>query len=305
MDTGDGIMFISYDYYRIFYYVAKYGSFSQAANVLLGSQPNITRAIKNLENELGCVLFVRTNKGVSLTPEGERLFEHISLAYDHIHSAEEELTAGKGLESGTVTVGASETALHGIIIPTLKRFMKSYPGIKIHISNHSTPQAISALKSGLVDFCVVTTPTGVFRPLKETKLKPFRELFVCGPKFRHLCATPFELENIASYPYIGLGKTTKTFEFFNTYFSERGVTVLPDMEVATTDQILPLIKNDFGLGFLPDIFANEYIEKGEIFNIPLREEIPPRWFCLVKDKERPLSIAARELEKYLLEGSEK
>ena len=140
-------MYISYDYYRIFYYVAKYGSFSQAANVLLGSQPNITRAIKNLENELGCVLFVRTNKGVSLTPEGERLFEHISLAYEHIHSAEEELTAGKGLESGTVTVGASETALHGIIIPTLKRFMKSYPGIKIHISNHSTPQAIAALKS--------------------------------------------------------------------------------------------------------------------------------------------------------------
>ena len=109
---------------------------------------------------------------------------------------------------------------------------------------------------------------------------------------------------MSSYPYIGLGKTTKTYEFFNTYFSERGVSVLPDMEVATTDQILPLIKNDFGLGFLPDIFAGEFIEKGEIYNIPLRDEIPPRWFCLVKDRERPLSIAARELEKYLLEGND-
>lgn len=293
-------MFISYDHYRIFYYVAKYGSFTHAANILLGSQPNITRAIKNLENELGCVLFVRSNKGVSLTPEGERLFERISIAYEHIHAAEEELKGNKGLERGTVTVGASETALHGIIIPTLKRFMKSYPSIKIHISNHSTPQAISALKSGLVDFSVVTTPTGAVRPLKETRLKPFRELLVGGPKFRHLAEKPLSLDELGNHPYIGLGKETKTFEFFNTYFGEKNITLQPDMEVATTDQILPLIKNDFGLGFLPDIFAREYIGKGEIFDIPLRDEIPERWFCLVKDRERPLSIAARELEKYLL-----
>lgn len=294
-------MFISYDHYRIFYYVAKYGSFTQAANILLGSQPNITRAIKNLENELGCVLFVRSNKGVSLTPEGERLFERISAAYEHIHAAEEELMGNKGLEHGTVTVGGSETALHGVIIPTLKRFMKSYPAIKIHISNHSTPQAISALKNGLVDFCVVTTPSGAVRPLKETRLMPFSEVLVCGPKFRFLSTKPFSLEELSGYPYIGLGKDTKTFEFFNSFFGEKNFSLTPDMEVATTDQVLPLIKNDFGLGFLPDIFAKESLDRGEIFKIPLKEVIPERWFCLVKDRERPLSIAARELEKYILE----
>ena len=74
-------MEINYDYYRIFYYVAKYKSFTQAAHILLNNQPNITRSMNNLENQLGCQLFVRSNRGVELTPEGERLFSHVSIAY--------------------------------------------------------------------------------------------------------------------------------------------------------------------------------------------------------------------------------
>ena len=50
-------MYISYDYYRVFYYVAKYGNITQAAKLILNSQPNLTRTIKNLEAELGCALF--------------------------------------------------------------------------------------------------------------------------------------------------------------------------------------------------------------------------------------------------------
>lgn len=74
-------MYISYDYYRIFYYVAKYGNLSQAAKQLLNNQPNMTRAIKNLEGELGCPLFLRTNRGMKLTPEGERLYAHVRIAF--------------------------------------------------------------------------------------------------------------------------------------------------------------------------------------------------------------------------------
>ena len=70
-------MNVSYDYYRIFYYVAKYGSFTQAASMLLNNQPNISRAMKTLESELGCTLFIRSNKGVTLTPEGEVLTVNI------------------------------------------------------------------------------------------------------------------------------------------------------------------------------------------------------------------------------------
>ena len=77
-------MDISYDYYRIFYYVAKYGNVTQAAKALLNNQPNLTRAIKMLEGELGCPLFIRNNRGMKLTPEGERLFRHVRIAFENI-----------------------------------------------------------------------------------------------------------------------------------------------------------------------------------------------------------------------------
>ena len=79
-------MYVSYDRYRIFYYVAKYGNISQAAKVLLNNQPNLTRTIKNLEGELGCTLFARTSRGMKLTPEGQRLYDHIRIAVEHIEA---------------------------------------------------------------------------------------------------------------------------------------------------------------------------------------------------------------------------
>ena len=80
-------MNISYDSYRVFYYAAKYRSFSQAAAALYSNQPNVTRMIRKLESELGCALFFRSPQGVRLTPEGEKLYTHIAVAFESIEAA--------------------------------------------------------------------------------------------------------------------------------------------------------------------------------------------------------------------------
>ena len=53
-------MNVNYEYYRLFYYVCKYHSITRAANVLRMSQPNVTRALNRLEEQLGCKLLVRS-----------------------------------------------------------------------------------------------------------------------------------------------------------------------------------------------------------------------------------------------------
>ena len=113
---------ISYDSYRVFYYVSKCRSFTQAARQLLTSQPNITRTIRNLESALGCTLFLRSNHGVSLTPEGARLYEHVAAAVAHLQAGEEELARDKSLQTGLVTIASSEIALHCLLLPALRRF---------------------------------------------------------------------------------------------------------------------------------------------------------------------------------------
>ena len=70
-------MYVDWEYYKIFYFVAKYRNFTKAARVLGSNQPNITHTMNKLEDQLHCVLFIRSNRGVTLTPDGgNALYPH-------------------------------------------------------------------------------------------------------------------------------------------------------------------------------------------------------------------------------------
>ena len=85
-------MNVNFEYYKIFYYVAKYENFTKAARGLGNSQPNITRAMNSLEQQIHSTLFCEnSNRGVQLTPEGQRLYTHVSAAMLQLWAAEEEL----------------------------------------------------------------------------------------------------------------------------------------------------------------------------------------------------------------------
>lgn len=293
------------DYYRIFYYVAQYKSFSKAAEVMGNNQPNITRCMNILENELGCKLFIRSNRGVQLTVEGERLHNHVSIAIEQLVAGENELLKEKGLESGLVNIGASETALRLILLTELESFHHQYPHVKLRISNHSTPQAIQALENGLVDFAVITTPIALKKPLQRIPLFSFREILLGGPEFADIASTPHHLADLQDIPLVGIGPGTSTHELYTQFFMRHNLPFSPDMEVATTDQVFPLIQHNLGIGFFPEALAAEHIAMGKVVQIPLLEALPERKICLIRNVKRPQSIAARCLEEHLTSHREK
>lgn len=294
-------MNVNYEYYKIFYYVAKYSNFTKAAHALGNSQPNITRAMNCLEQQLGCSLFIRNNRGIQLTPEGEKLYTHVSVAMSQLLEAEEELSDSSSLTTGSVSIGASETALNIFLLDKLKKFHIKYPGIRLKIYNHSTPQAIEAVRSGIIDFAVASSPVNVEAPLKQIMLKTFKEILVGGTTFTALGSQELSLNELKNYPLICLGRETMTFQFYNELFYKNGIELLPDTEVATTDQILPLVKNELGLSFVPELMAQEALSKREIVKISLKETIPERNVCMVYDYQHPLNSAAKELKKMIME----
>ena len=290
-------MYISYDYYRIFYYVAKYGNITPAAKILLNNQPNLTRAIKTLESELGCPLFIRNNRGMKLTPEGERLFGHIRIAFENIEAGEAEIIESRNLEKGTVFIAASEVALHCILLPVLKQYRTLYPGIRLKISNHSTPQAVDAIKNGIADIAVVTTPTLPSAMTEEVTVRKFHEVAVCSAAFSELLGEKVGFAELLSYPMISLGTQTKSFELYSDFFAEEGLHYRPETEAATADQILPMVKADLGIGFIP----REFLQGVEgVFVIETEKSLPEREIRIVKRHEQTLSIAAKELERLIL-----
>lgn len=287
-------MNVNFEYYRIFYYVAKYRNFTKAARVLGNSQPNITRAMNCLEQQVHATLFIRTNRGVQLTSEGEELYNYVSAAMAQIFAAEEALSENDGLLYGNIVIGTSETALNIFLVDQLKNFHQSYPGIRLKIYNYSTPQALEAVRSGKVDFAVVSTPVETAGPLKVTSLASFQDILVGGRTFEHLTSRAVSLSELKEYSLMGLGRETMTYKFYNRFFMTHGQEFAPDIEVATTDQILLMVKSELGLAFVPEPMTRESLKKEEIVTIQLQEEIPIREICLVYDYQHPLNSAARQ-----------
>ena len=295
-------MQISYDYYRVFYYVAAYQSFTRAAEILMNNQPNLTRIIKNLESTLGCTLFVRSGKGVTLTPEGEKLYLHISAAFDHIQTGEQQLLQDKSLERGIVSVAAGEKSLSCFLLPVLREFRRRYPGIQIRISNDSGMKALEALGNKLVDLAVVAVPAQLERPFVEHRLKRFREAAVCGGAFNELIGRQVTLRELNEHPIICLGPKSKTYKLYSDLFLRHGLNFSPMIEAATSDQILPMVKNDLGIGFVPEEYLEKVREEDNVFVLDLKEEIPERFICLVERRDHHLSMAAKMLRDVILEN---
>lgn len=293
----------NFENYRTFYFVAKYGNITAAAEALYSEQPNVTRAIKNLERDLCCVLFTRSNKGVTLTPEGEMLYRRVAIAYEQIAAAEEELSRHNGFEEGLLRIGVSETALHEVLLSALVRFHALYPKIKFSLVNLTNTQAISAVKNQAVDFVLISTPFSLDKSLKSVPIKRFQDIVVCGERYRYLTGEKVSFRELTGLCIVSVNKTTKTYEYYRTLFRRYGLEFAPEIEVSTSNQILPIVKNNLGIGFIPASFAENEIANGEVFRLETEEEITPREVCLIKRADFSLSVAAKEFERLLKNSS--
>lgn len=291
-------MDINYDYYKIFYYVAKYQNITQAADILGSNQPNVSRVLKLLEHEFGCSLCHRTNRGIVLTPEGEKLYSRIRIAIEQIKLAESEIGTLVNLSEGKISIGASETALYMTLLPALNTFRTKYPDIQIRIQNHLTSEAIQSVKEGLVDFSVVALGAELPSGLNATKICDCHDILIGGNVYK--AAKCMDLEGTTHMPIVSLSKGSATYDYFLKLYSENGLLFSPELEAATTDQILPMVKNNLGIGFIPSVYAVEALSKGDVFEIKIKEDIPPRQICLIENPEYPLSVASSMLKNILL-----
>lgn len=287
-------MNISYDHYRIFYNVAKYKSFSRAAEATLCNQPNLTRAVKTLERELGCTLFERTNKGVTLTDDGKDLYEHIKIAFEHIQAGEEAISAKHSMEHGTVSIGVTEIALRCYLLPLLSHYHELYPNIRIKLLNITTPQALKMVENRLVDIAIVTTPIEKDKKLHMLELSTLREVPICSKDFK--IKNEMSIKELSLYPIISLTSGTSTYDFYLEQFSKHGCNFNSDIEAATADQIVPLVKHGLGIGFVPEQFLES---ENDIRAIKLKESIPTRSILLLRKRGHTLPLPARKLVELL------
>lgn len=293
IDGGQTMMSISYDAYKVFYYVAYYQNITLAAKALFLTQPTVSHYILNLEKEWNCKLFIRSKKGMQLSPEGELLFEHISKAYAEIAHGEEQLKEYLNMGRGIIKIGASETTLGNYLIPILGQFKAKYPNIQLRIRNTTCYLVEDALKNGSLDFAVLTTPFPE-KHLISHPLADFSMVAIAGTAFSHLGNHPLTYQEVANYPVICLEPKTSGRYYLETLFASHGIHLQPDMELSSADLITPMTEQNMGIGFVPRFFAEQAIKNGTVVELALSEPFPSRSICILTVPHRKHSLACQK-----------
>ncbi|MDO5539557.1 MAG: LysR family transcriptional regulator [Eubacteriales bacterium] len=285
-------MTISFDSYRVFYYVAHYQNITLAARTMFLTQPTVSHYILNLEKELNCKLFIRSKKGMQLTPEGELLYRHISKAYAEIFRGEEELKDYLSMGGGLIKIGASETTLRNYLTPILGRFKEKYPNIQLRITNTTYQLAETALKSGTMDLAVMTTPFPD-TSLSVQTLADFSMAVIAGPSYSKLTDHPLTFKEVARHSLICLEPGTSGRYYLDMLFASNSVHLHPDIELSSADLITPMAIQNMGIGFVPRIFAEHALQDKKVVELTLTEALPTRSICVLKDPDFHLSLACQ------------
>lgn len=130
-------MSINFEYYKVFYYVAKYKKISLAAEKLFISQPAVTQTIKKLETQIGGNLLVRTPKGIELSETGSMLYKMIKNSVETLENAEYMFSKYQNLEEGTIKIRSGSNVAKLLLYDAIEKFGKDYPNIKVEIATRS------------------------------------------------------------------------------------------------------------------------------------------------------------------------
>ncbi|PWU69850.1 LysR family transcriptional regulator [Gracilibacillus dipsosauri] len=281
------------DLYRIFHVVSRNKSFSKAAEELYMTQSAVSQSISKLEKELDIKLFNRTSKGVVLTSEGELLHDHVDSALSMIHVAEDKMLEFKTLKTGELRIGVGDTISRYFLLPYLEDFHARYPGIKLNIINGTTTEICSFIKSGKADVGICNLPIQD-EQLQVMPCKEIQDIFVCGEKYKKITEKPISLEFLMRLPLIFLEKKSNSRMYIEHFFEKRGYQVSPVFELGSYDLVLEFTKINLGISCIIKEFSNDYLERGDLYEVMLEEQIPKRSIGICYLKNVPLSRAARK-----------
>ena len=288
-------MNVDLELYRVFYVVAKNKHMTKASEELHISQPAISQSIKKLEEQLGGILFLRSNKGMQLTEEGKMFYEYVKGALTLINNAENEFTSFKNLSKGEIKIGCSTTLTKLILIDVLKKFHREYPNININITNDLTSNLIKNLKIGKLDFVIFNESNVKENSLYLEKIKELKQGFIYNPEFYKDDVTNFEdLNNLPLILQKGESNSRKLLDYIAL---KNNVKLIPKMEVVSQELITEFTNIGLGVGFaIIDLAKRNYKNLKEL---KINKKIPDINIYLATNNSLSLTFASKKFIEYL------
>lgn len=293
-------MNIEFNLINIFYTVANEGNITKAAQKLYISQPAVTKSIKKLEDSVGGALFIRTNKGVTLTEEGKVFYEYIKEAIEIVQNANNRFNSLINLEEGKIRIGASTTVTKHFLMPFIEKFHKLYPSIEISITNELSNNLLKELRNGYLDFLVLNLPTKNSKDIIITKCATLHDTFAYSKKYIDSINDNITISDLVKHPLITQKEPSNTRNFLNNFMQQYNIDFKPYIEIVSYSLVIDFIKAGFGIGYITKEFAKDALDNGDLIEVKLKEKIPERGLAIATLKNSTQNFASSKLIDFIL-----
>ena len=291
---------VNLELYKVFYTVAKCGSLTKAAEELYISQPAVSQAIKQLENQLGGKLFNRTHKGMQLSETGgKQIFAKIEQALRLFEEAENTYSEIKDTATGVVRICASDTVSTHILIPFVKKYHEKYPNVNLILQNGTSSETIDYLKNKKGDIGFVNLPIDDSNINLLSSVTQLHDTFVASDRFGELFGKEIELKTLQDYPLLMLELSTATRQAIVSFAHSQGIHLHPEIELASLELMTELAKNGIGIACIPKEFVVHELEEGTLKEIKTNPALPTRAVGLALPKHETLTFAVKEFIKLI------
>src|SRR5213594_530039 len=288
---------------KVFCDLAETESFTKAAHINEVTQSAVSQQISSLERQFKSLLIERSKKKFRLTREGQVLYEYskqIIQVYDALHSKLQEI---KDIISGTIRVATIYSiGLHDLP-PYLKKFLKAYPTVNVHVEYRRANQVYDDVIGNVVDLGLVAYPQ------RDPKLEiyPLRKeplVLIVHPQHPLAKSKSIRLKSLSGQKFIGFEPDIPTRKALDRLLRENSVQVDHVMEFDNIETVKRAVEIDAGVAIVPQVTVSQEVNKQTLAQLTLDDGDYYRPLAAIHKKNKVLSPAMKQFLSILKEEPE-
>lgn len=270
--------------------VVRCSGFARAVDTAHASQPTLSKAVAQLEEEAGLQLLERSRQGVRLTQAGELVFRHAQAMLAQQGLLQQELDALKGVERGELRLGLPSIGSSRLFAPQLAAFKRQHPGISIVLREDGSKPLEEAVLGGDLEVAALLQPFSEHLNCLPVCDEPMLALMPVGHPMA--AATSFRLEWLAHSPLILFEQGFALNLMIAAACRDKGITPQETLRSGQIDFIMALVAAGSGIALLPRLTVTDHLLDGLVTR-PLADNAIRWQLSLAWRRGVPLSPAAK------------
>lgn len=283
-----------------FIYVAELGSFTKAAEQLDYSQSTVSFQIKQLEDELGCLLFERINHTITLTERGHEL-----VSYAHqVRALTEEFKEGLVDERecrGHIHVVTPDSVCEEMISAHYADFHQKYPGIFVRFSTGDTSDMLNRIDHNEADVMITLDHRQYHKDYVIAKEEKLPMHFVASARSKFADRRGLSIQDLLNEPFVLTEYGQGYRRVFDRELAKKSLEITPILEIGRTDMITKILAQNDMISYLPDFVTREQVDAGELCYLDVTDMNIDIWKQLIYHKNKWLSKSLRCFIEYVKE----